>query len=101
LKEENKFSEKLRRVYLKRQNLLLPSLAKIGLEIKRPKATFYLWAKIPQKEKSSLKYAIKLLKKKRILAAPGIGFGKYGEGYLRFSLTVNEKLIRKAIKRLA
>jgi LL-diaminopimelate aminotransferase len=101
LKEENKFSEKLRRVYLKRQNLLLPSLAKIGLEIKRPKATFYLWAKIPHKEKSSLKYAIKLLKKKRILAAPGIGFGKYGEGYLRFSLTVNEKLIREAIKRLA
>jgi len=100
LKKENGFSKKLRQIYLKRQNLLLPSLENIGLEIKKPRATFYLWAKIPKKEKSSLKYAIKLLKEKRILVAPGIGFGKYGEGYIRFSLTVNEKLIKKAIKRL-
>ncbi|MEO0096596.1 MAG: aminotransferase class I/II-fold pyridoxal phosphate-dependent enzyme [candidate division WOR-3 bacterium] len=100
LRYEYNFPEKLRRIYLKRQNLLLPALLEYGFEIKKPKATFYLWAKIPKKEKSSLRFALKLLKEKRILVAPGSGFGKYGEGYLRFSLTVNEKLIKEAISRL-
>ncbi|MCX7837443.1 MAG: aminotransferase class I/II-fold pyridoxal phosphate-dependent enzyme [candidate division WOR-3 bacterium] len=100
LKYENKYPEKLREIYLKRQNLLLPALLEYGFEIKKPKATFYLWAKLPKKEKSSLKFALKLLKEKKILAAPGSGFGKYGEGYLRFSLTVKDNLIKEAISRL-
>lgn len=100
LKYENKFPERLRKIYLRRKSLLLPALLEYGFEIKKPKATFYLWAKLPKREKSSLDFALKLLKEKKILAAPGSGFGKYGEGFLRFSLTVRENLIEKAIARL-
>jgi len=65
----------------------------------KPSATFYLWAK-PPFDYTSEKTASILLEKSGILATPGSGFGPSGEGYLRFSLTLNKERIKEAIERL-
>jgi LL-diaminopimelate aminotransferase len=93
------YGERMRRVYLRRRNLFISGLTSCGWEVNPPKATFYLWIKVPDKS-PSLSFSIGLLKRFGILCAPGVAFGKYGEGYLRFSLTVKEKEIREAVRRL-
>jgi LL-diaminopimelate aminotransferase len=64
-----------------------------------PKATFYVWAPIPGK-KGSIEYSKYLLDKAGIVATPGVGFGKYGEGYIRFSLTKSVERIEQAVERM-
>jgi len=71
----------------------------LGWEAIKPKATFYVWIKIPGKA-DSISFAAKLLKDANIVATPGIGFGRYGEGYIRMALTVPEDRIREALVRL-
>ena len=79
----------------------------LGWRITKPKATFYLWAKIPKNNLSldargsSIIFAKRLLSKTGIVVTPGIGFGKSGEGYVRFALTVDGARIKEAIKRLS
>ncbi|MBU1727510.1 MAG: aminotransferase class I/II-fold pyridoxal phosphate-dependent enzyme, partial [Candidatus Omnitrophica bacterium] len=62
-------------------------------------ATFYVWIKIPKKT-NSIKFAALLLEKANIVATPGVGFGKYGEGYIRMALTVPKERIEEALGRL-
>jgi LL-diaminopimelate aminotransferase len=64
-----------------------------------PKATFYVWIKIPRKIES-IKFAALLLEKANIVVTPGVGFGKYGEGYIRMALTVPKARIEEAIQRI-
>ncbi|MBL7081640.1 MAG: LL-diaminopimelate aminotransferase [Candidatus Omnitrophica bacterium] len=91
--------QKMCRIYEKRRDILVEGLTSLGWQVKRPKATFYVWAKTPAKIKS-LDFARSLLKKAGIVVTPGVGFGKYGEGYMRFALTLDSERIREAIKRL-
>jgi len=86
-------------VFQRRRDKLVKVLNEIGLKSKIPRATFYIWAKIPL-EYTSIDFARKLLEEARIAVTPGIGYGKEGEGYIRFSLTVSDERLEQGISRL-
>ncbi len=88
----------LRTVYAERRDALVGGLRRIGWEVEKPKATFYVWAPTPE-GRPSLEVVMKMLDV-GIVATPGIGFGEYGEGYIRFALTVPVSTIEDAVKRL-
>jgi alanine-synthesizing transaminase len=87
-------------VYRNRRDVLVEGLNKIGWEIEKPKATMFVWAPIPDKFKQmgSLDFSKVLLKEGKVAVSPGIGFGEYGEGYVRFALVENEHRIRQAVR---
>lgn len=74
-------------------------LARINWQIQLPKATFYLWLKIPSRF-SSLEFAELLMERCGVIVTPGIGFGSCGEGYIRIALTVSEERLEEAVKRI-
>jgi LL-diaminopimelate aminotransferase len=86
-------------IFQRRRDELMKALAKIGLKARAPRATFYIWAKVPQGY-SSVNFTKKLLVEAGIAVTPGVGYGKEGEGYIRFSLTVPDDRLEKGINRL-
>ncbi len=86
-------------LYQERRDILCEGLSALGWKAIKPKATFYVWIKIPTKE-NSIDFAGRLLKEADIVATPGVGFGKYGEGYIRMALTVPKERIKEALERL-
>ncbi len=86
--------------YRKRRNVLCEGLYRIGWEVEKPKATMFVWAKIPEAFESmgSIEFSKFLLQEARVATSPGIGFGEYGEGYIRFALIENEHRIKQAVK---
>lgn len=90
--------DSLRRLYAERRDVLVDGLRDIGWSVDRPKATFYVWAPIPDGS-PSLEFSLKLLDA-GVVATPGIGFGDHGEGYIRFALTVPVGVIEEAVRRL-
>jgi LL-diaminopimelate aminotransferase len=85
--------------YERRRDVMVRGLEEIGLEVDRPKATFYLWIRVPRGY-TSAQFATRLLEQGGIVATPGNGFGEEGEGYIRMALTVDENRLREAIERL-
>jgi alanine-synthesizing transaminase len=87
-------------VYQRRRDVLVQGLRRIGWEVPLPKATLYVWAPLPErfKKMGSMKFSLMLLKKGDVALSPGVGYGKYGEGYLRFALVENEQRIRQAVR---
>jgi LL-diaminopimelate aminotransferase len=83
----------------RRRDKLLKVINEIGLKARIPKATFYIWAKIPQGY-TSMDFTKKLLDEAGIAVTPGIGYGKEGEGYVRFSLTISDDRLEQGINRL-
>ena len=96
----DKHLEKMNKVYQKRRDALIDGLKKLGWVIDKPKATFYVWARLPKKHTSSIEFARLVLDKADIVITPGIGFGVNGEGYVRFALTVSKERIEEAVQRL-
>jgi alanine-synthesizing transaminase len=91
--------EKNRDVYQKRRDVLVEGLNRIGWPVEKPKASMFVWAKIPEwVGMNSLDFSLFLLKEAKVAVSPGIGFGEYGEGYVRFALVENEHRIRQAIR---
>ncbi|MBU4361469.1 aminotransferase class I/II-fold pyridoxal phosphate-dependent enzyme, partial [bacterium] len=91
--------EKMNNIYTGRRNVVINGLNKLGWNLKPTKATFYLW--IPTlNNMSSMEFSNLLLEKTGIIVTPGIGYGEYGEGYVRIALTVDEKRLEEAIERL-
>jgi LL-diaminopimelate aminotransferase len=86
----------MNRVYAERRDVLLKGLREVGLSAKKPLATFYVWAKCGG---SSIEFASRLLEV-GVIAAPGVGFGKCGEGYMRFSITQPKERIEEACERI-
>ena len=86
--------------YKRRRNVLCEGLTRYGWTIEKPKATMFVWAKIPEQFSSmgSLEFSKLLLHEAKVATSPGIGFGEYGEGYIRFALVENEHRIRQAVK---
>ena len=99
LKRAGEFSAKTNRTLVERRNLLVTGLRTLGLPAPLPRATFYVWTPLPPKVKSA-DFARWLMEKADIVATAGVGFGKWGEGYIRFSLTVGTDRIREACRRL-
>lgn len=87
------------RLYQERRDCLVSGLNALGWKVNKPKATFYIWIKIPVKSKS-IDFAAVFLDKADIVATPGVGFGKYGEGYIRMALTVPKERMVQALERL-
>ncbi len=87
------------RIYQERRDVLVRGLRELGLEVEKPKATFYVWCEVPEGY-DSMGFAKKLLEEAGILVTPGLGFGEYGEGFVRFALTRDVKTIEEAIERL-
>jgi LL-diaminopimelate aminotransferase len=79
--------------------VLVKGLNNIGWKTKKPKATFYIWTHIPEGETSSMDFVKKLIDVGVILT-PGNGFGKYGEGFVRFALTQPVDKIKEALERI-
>jgi alanine-synthesizing transaminase len=92
--------EEIRQMYQRRRDVLCDGLEAAGWSIDRPKATMFVWAKIPEhyKEMGSLEFSKKLLKEANVAVSPGIGFGEYGDEYVRFGLIENEHRTRQAIR---
>lgn len=91
-------------LYHKRRDILCDGLNALGWSVNKPKATFYIWAKIPGGYSSS-EFANELLQKAQVLCIPGSGYGSAGEGYVRMSLTVksdkNGERMEEAVRRIA
>lgn len=83
-------------VYQERRDVLVSGLQRLGFDIQAPKATFYVWLKV----EDSMAVAAKMLNEAGIVVTPGIGFGKSGEGYVRFAITRSADRIREAIERM-
>jgi alanine-synthesizing transaminase len=86
--------------YKQRRDVLCDGLNAIGWPVEKPKATMFVWAKIPEqfREMGSLEFSKKLLKDARVAVSPGIGFGEYGDEYVRFGLIENQHRTRQAIR---
>jgi LL-diaminopimelate aminotransferase len=91
--------EDMRRICQERRDVLVRSLQAIGLTCTPPQATFYVWAEVP-KGYSSASFTSKILEDTGVVVTPGNGFGAAGEGYIRFSLTVESERLREAVARL-
>jgi alanine-synthesizing transaminase len=94
--------EKARDIYSKRLDILVNGLNKADWNVQKPKATMFLWAKIPEKfqHMGSIEFSKFLLTEGKVAVAPGIGFGEHGEGYVRFAVVENEKRIRQAVSNI-
>ncbi len=86
--------------YKSRRDVLCDGLNAIGWQVEKPKATMFVWARIPERyrEMGSLEFSKKLLKEAKVAVSPGIGFGEYGDEYVRFGLIENEHRTRQAIR---
>jgi len=87
-------------IYQKRRDLVVEMLNNIGLEAKSPKASLYIWAKVPYGY-TSIEFANSLLEEVGVVVTPGVGYGGGGEGYVRLSLTIPEAALVKGLSRLA
>jgi LL-diaminopimelate aminotransferase len=86
-------------LYQERRDVLVSGLRGLGWQVSDPKATFYVWIKVPKKY-NSINFAGLILEKADIVATPGVGFGPNGEGYVRMALTVDKARIKEALERL-
>jgi alanine-synthesizing transaminase len=87
-------------IYRKRRDTLVNGLNRIGWKVEMPKGTMFVWAKIPEPygKMGSVEFAKMLVKKAKVAVSPGIGFGDYGDDYVRFALVENPHRTRQAIK---
>ena len=85
--------------FRKRRDIMVIGLRKLGLAVVAPRATFYLWVKVPAGY-TSTSFSMHLLKEAGIIATPGNGFGKFGEGFIRFALTVPAERLEEAVNRM-
>ena len=86
--------------YRRRRDVLVQGLNKLGWQVNLPKATMFVWAPIPEpyKHLGSLEFSTMLLREAKVAVSPGIGFGEYGDGHVRFSLIENEERTRQALR---
>jgi len=102
LEGDQKVVKDIVEVHRKRRNVLVDGLNKIGWSLPRPKGTMFVWAPIPEQYRAmgSLEFSKLLIQEAKVAVSPGIGFGEYGEGYVRFALVENEQRIRQALRGL-
>ncbi len=91
-------------VYRERRDILVEGLQSAGIDVKKPKATFYLWAKVPHNygfsSSSSIVFSLFLLEQAGVVVTPGVGFGKYGEGFVRLAFCTSGERLTEACERI-
>ncbi|MBN9570805.1 MAG: aminotransferase class I/II-fold pyridoxal phosphate-dependent enzyme, partial [Alphaproteobacteria bacterium] len=92
--------DEMRAIYRARRDVLVESMARAGWNIPAPPASMFAWAPIPEqfREAGSLEFSKQLLAHAKVAVSPGLGFGEYGEGYVRIALVENEHRIRQAAR---
>jgi alanine-synthesizing transaminase len=92
--------KEIRDMYQSRRDVLCDGLNNIGWQVQRPKATMFVWARIPElyREQGSLEFSKKLLREAKVAVSPGVGFGEHGDDHVRFGLIENEHRTRQAIR---
>ncbi|MBA2883075.1 alanine-synthesizing transaminase [Desulfosalsimonas propionicica] len=87
-------------IYKSRRDALIQGLARAGWEISPPKATMFVWGRIPEpfRKMGSLEFSKKLIREARVAVSPGVGFGEYGDEYVRFALIENNMRIKQAVR---
>jgi alanine-synthesizing transaminase len=87
-------------MYQSRRDCLCDGLNDAGWPVERPKATMFVWARIPEPYRAmgSLEFSKKLLRDAKVAVSPGVGFGDYGDDHVRFSLIENEHRTRQAVR---
>ena len=102
LDEGDEFVNDIRKTYESRRNTLIKGLNNAGWAVEKPKATMFVWAKIPDSmvKLGSLEFSKQLLTEAKVAVSPGVGFGEYGEGFVRFSLIENEHRTKQAIRNI-
>ncbi len=92
----------IRDMYQARRDVLCEGLNALGWPVEKPKATMFVWAKIPEqyREMGSLEFSKKLIRDANVAVSPGIGFGQYGDDHVRFALIENEHRIRQALRNI-
>lgn len=102
LNEGDVFAQNNAEFYRERRDVLIDEFAKAGWGIASPKATMFIWARIPEKfaAMGSMDFAREMLKHADVCCAPGIGFGEFGDDHVRFALVENEKRIQQAAKNI-
>jgi alanine-synthesizing transaminase len=90
----------IRAIYRSRRDVLVESMGRAGWKIPAPPASMFAWAPIPEEFRAmgSLEFAKRLLVDAKVAVSPGLGFGEYGEGYVRIALVENEHRIRQAAR---
>jgi LL-diaminopimelate aminotransferase len=99
LRTDDRVLAGIRDTYEERRDVLFEGLRGMGFDLSKPRASFYLWARVPTGF-DSMSFVVHLLNKSGVLATPGNGFGAPGEGYVRFALTVSAERIREAVQRI-
>ncbi|MDD3375605.1 MAG: LL-diaminopimelate aminotransferase [Candidatus Omnitrophica bacterium] len=100
IKNGDKTAQDMRTLCQERRDVFIKALKQSGWDVPAPKATFYIWAPIPKKFKNSMEASKAFLDQANIIATPGLGFGKFGEGYIRMALTVSKERLVEAAERL-
>ncbi len=92
--------DEIRNMYCARRDVLIDGLNGLGWNVEAPKATMFVWAKIPEQfsDQGSLDFSMKMLEVAKVAVSPGIGFGQYGDKHVRFSLIENEHRTRQALR---
>ncbi|HVL55130.1 MAG TPA: alanine transaminase [Burkholderiaceae bacterium] len=92
--------EEIRQTYQRRRDVLAKGLHEAGWMVDVPRASMYIWAPIPEPYRAlgSLEFSQRLLEDAKVAASPGIGFGEYGDGYVRLALIENEQRLRQAVR---
>jgi alanine-synthesizing transaminase len=92
--------KEIRAIYKSRRDVLVDSMSRAGWDIPNPPATMFAWAPIPEafRDLGSMEFAKQLLVRAQVAVSPGVGFGEYGEGYVRIALVENEQRIRQAAR---
>jgi LL-diaminopimelate aminotransferase len=91
--------EEHNRVYQRRRDRLVAALRGIGLRVSPPKASLYVWARVPEGT-TSVEFATRLLDEAGVVVTPGVGYGPSGEGYVRLSLTIPDERLEEGVRRL-
>jgi alanine-synthesizing transaminase len=94
--------EEMRQTYKARRDVLLDAFGKAGWALPKPSASMFVWAPVPERFQTlgSVAFAKALMQEAEIAVAPGVGFGEYGEGFVRIALVENEQRIRQAARNL-
>ena len=92
----------IRDMYQSRRDVLCEGLNALGWPVEKPRATMFVWAKIPEQylEMGSLEFAKKLIRDANVAVSPGVGFGQYGDDHVRFALIENEHRTRQALRNI-
>ena len=90
----------IRHMYQSRRDVLVEGLNKAGWDVVKPKATMFVWARIPEHLRAlgSIEFSKRLLEEAKVAVSPGVGFGEYGDDHVRFALIENEHRTRQALR---